>query len=619
MRKVLIALLLILAPAGLLFSQTTSTPIYQPPGYGPGQNAEGRGFGVDTGLKNVDGDYYLTIAPTFELPVLGFRLGLQVPLEFLVYDRDPQTGEKVPSLRKGTYTDKTDYSKLVKYVRYGTHLYYDPADAFNWSFFYGQMTDGYIGHRTIVNRFVSTYDPTVFRPGLMFDVNNNWGGVEGFASDVWNKEVRGGRAYVRPVGIFVTGWNAFVAGDFSTRDVARSVAESRRQRDEFLFQERLPEPGQGGSLRQHLLRTLKEDMEDNRVDFKETVDPVTGERKIAPVVRDSNNPTNPTPSGPTNPARPQPGQQPVAPQPLPGGPTGPTQRDPNLEKAPESDKKKSRGMEHGFWNRWAIGTTSVTDYGAPTSLELDGSSNLVVDPYTLRPRAGTSANLTIKGVDTEFRLSPFKWLELTLYGDINKIQNLDKAEGRHAGLLFEFKVSTLLRWYLRPEYREVTSNYIPAYFDTYYAVERTTYLPPGTTGSSTTPKLEYLKGLPADGIIHKGYFINSTLDFVSLFVLEMEYQDYAGPNNSQVMVGIYVPNVWGFFLDGYYLKKNYDRIEESFKVNDNSLMAAEAGLQFFGGLYVKYTIRRTWTYASATGRYEPVDESGVGFGYSTRM
>lgn len=614
MRNALIALVVIMAPAGWLLAQT-STPLYQPPGYGPGQNAEGRGFGVDGGLKKVDGDYYLTISPTFELPLLGFRLGVQVPLEFLVYDRDPSLGQKVPSLRKGMYSDKSDYARLLKYIRRGTHLFYDPDDAFNWSFFYGQMTDGYIGHRTIVNRFVSTYDPTVFRPGLMADVNNNWGGVEAFASDVWNKEVRGGRAYVRPLGIFVTGWNTFVAGDFSARDVALSVVESRRGRDDYLFQERLPEPGQGGSLRQHLYRTLKEDLEDDRVDFKETVDPVTGERKIEPVVRDANAPGD-RPAGPTGP-----GKQPegTGPQPLPGGPTGPTERDPKLEKAPDKDRKKSRSMEHGFLNRWAIGTTSVTDYGAPSSLEVDGSSNLVVDPYTLRPRAGTSENLTIKGVDTELRLSPFKWLELTLYGDINKIQNVDKATGRHVGMVFEFKVSTLLRWYLRPEYREITSNYLPSYFDSYYAVERTTYLPPGTTGSSTTPKLEYLRSLPADGIFHKGYYINSRLDFVSLFVLEAEYQDYAGPNNSQVMVGVFVPNISGFFMDGYYMKKNYDRIQDSFKVDDNSLMAAEAGLKFFGGLYVKYTIRRTWIYSSTTSRFEPVDESGVGFGYSATM
>ena len=569
----------------LPFAAPLWSQAYLPPGQGVGQNSEGHGFGIDSGVKDVDGDYYVTITPTFEFPILGFRIGLQVPLEVLVYDREPKTGQKVPSLRPGMYQDNSDYLKLLKYIRRGTHLYYNPDDLFNWSFYYGEMNDGYIGHRTIIHRFVSSYDPTLFRPGLMADINNNWGGVEVFLSDVWTREVRGGRGYIRPVGIFVTGWNAFVAGNFSNRDVARSVAENRRVRREYLFQEKIPESGKGGALREHLYRPLREDLEDSKIEFIEVKDPVSGEVKIEPVLKED----------------------------LPPHHYDQNRLDPNLEKPVTTDK--GRGLEQGFWSRWAIGATRVMDSNAPLELELDGSENLVVDPYTLLPRAIEEDNLTIEGIDTELRLSPFKWMDMTLYLDRNRIKGLKKSEGTHMGLLFEIQFSSLFRWFLRPEYREVTSNYIPCYFDSYYAVERTTFLPPGVK-NSTVPKLAYLRSLPDDGAITKGYFVNSTMELVEYVTLEAEYEDYDGPDNSQILVGLYIPDMGGLFANGYYKKKGFDRMKDAFKVNENSLMAAEAGLRFFGGMYVKYIFQRTWTYSEAEGRYNAVDESGVGFGYS---
>jgi hypothetical protein len=75
----------------------------------------------------------------------------------------------------------------------------------------------------------------------------------------------------------------------------------------------------------------------------------------------------------------------------------------------------------------------------------------------------------------------------------------------------------------------------------------------------------------------------------------------------------------GIFANGYYKKKEFDKMKEAFIVNENALLAAEAGLRFFGGMYIKYTFRRTWIYSAAQGRYLPVDESGVGFGYSSSL
>lgn len=567
-------------------------PQYRPPGYGPGQNVTDFGWGMETGFKTIDEDYFVTITPQFELPFPLYpdiKVGLQIPLEILVYDTEPKTAEKVPDVRTGTYDTLEDYSQLILYIRKGTHGYYEPGE-WNWSFFYGAMTDGYIGHRTIIDRYVSTYDPTVQSPGLMADINGDWGGVEYFQSNVIRKQVEAGRVYIRPAGIVASVYNGFFVADnrgggFSAREVALSIRENRAS----YLHETIPPPNEGGALRQYRLNRLREDLRETELDFEEYRDPVTNEVKVRPVEK---------PVGPT-----APGDQGL--------------QDP-------SDVSSDDGGDEwdaGFWGRWAVGYTVARDQGAPLTLEYDGSNNLVVDPETLRPRALETDDLYIVGMDTEIKLSPFEWMDLTPYVDVNKVRDLENSEGIHAGILFEMRFSWLTLK-LKPEYREVTANYLPAYFDSYYSVERTVYIPEsGDASTQTTTKLAYLQSLPTDGSRKKGFFIHGVADFWQFFILEMHYEDYDGPANSEVFVGFFlVPSkVGGFILNGYYQKKNFEGFDNAFKLDDNSLLAGEVGLSFFGGLYVKGVFQRTWVYDSNEARYLPNDETAVKFGWSSNL
>ncbi len=593
MKKIILIFFLSI-PYGL-FSQ-----VYRPPNYGMGAGLEGNHFSIDTGIKSIEGDYYLTLNPIIEIPLFRLRLGVQIPLEILVYDKEPKIAQKTPSLRPGTFDDQDDYFKIIRYISYGTHLYFDPDDVFNWSLFYGMMTDGYIGHRTIINRYVSSYNPSVWSPGLMFDINNNWGGVEYFTNNVLRKEVRGYRVYVRPVGIFTSIWNVASNDSITKKQIAHSIRENKdpNYNKNYLFQTTVPNPGKGGSLRQHLLKPLKEELQEETIEFREVYDPGTGEIKIVPFPKEELTIPNVIENTQNNSQLEKKDQQELP-----------------LSSDSESDTSL-KPLRHGFWNRWAIGYTVVTDYGAPLSLELDGSSNLVIDPKTQLPRADQSENLTVTGVDMEFRLSPFRWLDMTPYIDLNKFKNIDKSRGTHIGINLEMKLTNLIKWSIRPEYREVTSNYIPEYFDSAYAIERTQYIQ--TSENNYTPKLAYLKSLPTDGAITKGYFLNSLLEFTSFLVLELSYEDYEGPNNSKVFLGFYVPNIGGFFLNGYYYKKDFNKFSEAFITkSENALLAAEAGISFYGGFYIKYTLKRTWTLNEETGEYGPNDEKSISFGFGS--
>lgn len=577
----------------LCITGTLAAQTYTPPGYGLGSSSSSD-WGASLGYTEIEGDYYVTISPSIEFPLGDFKVGLKIPLEVLVYDADPSTGEDIPSLKPGQYDTYDDVLRLVQYVSYGTHLYYDPGDLFNWSMYYGKMLgNGYLGHKTLIYRYTNNYDDDVFRAGLMADINSNWGGVEYFSSDIWRREVVGWRGYIRPWG-WITGIHDifFVSRLPSLNHVALSMYDRHAthiNRGVF-YQEKVPEQGKGGRIGQHFLPKIRDVVgEPGNLRFEEVRDPVTGETTVQPVPIDTRSP-----------------EQKILDQ----------------QKLAEDDNGEEWG--HGFWNRFAIGYSYVEDKDAPLTLETDGSGNLVIDPDLLQPRADVYDTLTFVGYDAEFRLSPAKWLELTPYVDQNRIRDVDGAEATHAGIdavasFSSFKIS------FRPEYREFASNYLPVYFDHYHVIERTQYNPGGDgdssngSGSSEVTKLSYLRGLESGGGVTKGYFAQIIVEWVDTIIIETTYEDYDGLNNSVIFTGIYIPAIADIFFNGYYTKKNFDNFKESFEYDDRSLAAAELGYSLFGGVTVSVRYQRTWVYNSNTGSFEAVDETSYNVGYSSLL
>ncbi len=596
-----------------LISESLSAEIYTPPGYSEGQSLGGSGFGLDMGILTLEDDYYLTLRPSLSFSIWRLGIGLQVPLELLLYDSDPKGTLSVGDLREGTYDSKEDFIKIIDYVRYGTHNFYDPDALFSWSVYFGKMNDGYIGHKTIVNRYVTSYDPTVYHAGLMADINNNWGGVEVFKSDAFRTEVTGVRGYIRPVHWIAGVRNLLFANNTITNPRTMVAMTNRDARDPsrnggIYFQETVPDQGKGGRLEQYLYRPLKEDYKPESqgdVQFEEVVDPVTGEVEVRAIESEDKGRSG--------------GEEP---QMVPGSSTESSISTPGGGEEPVyTDEEEEPGdpWTSGWWARWAIGYSVVSDKNAPLTLETDGSGDLVIDPDTKLPRTDKSENLTFVGMDTELRLSPFRWLELTPYADYNRIKDLDNAKATHVGLDMGFTFTETLKFTFRPEYRKFSSNYIPQYFDSYYALERTRYNPNGNVASNGVTKLSYLKSLPVNGPETKGYVANFLLEWTEIFVVELVYEDYEGENNSRSFVGLYVPEFFGFFVNGYFEKKQFNSFSEAFDKNENTMMAGELGYNFFGGVYIKATLYRTWTLDKSTSSYVPNDEVVYGFGFSSDL
>ena len=628
---------------GLVFSlvvfwiQGVSAEKYTPPGYGPGQSAGASGFGLDVGYEKVAEDYYVTIKPTLEFGFWDFRIGLQLPLEVLAVDREPKGHQKPPAIRRGTYDDITDYSKIFRYVAHGTHLYFNPDDAFNWSFYFGEMKDGYIGHKTIIYRYTSSYDPTVYRSGLMADLNNSWGGVEVFQSDVWRNEVIGTRGYIRPMGIFYGVRDLFFAGlsrSGSGQQMAMSLYDARDpgRNGGILF-------GESGSIGQQTHGKIRDVEFKDNVKFVERKNPVTGQTEVVPVSTEAGESGGSGGTAGEKGAKDSGGKESGGKGPAGTGTARGKIGEAVGEKGGLPGKQPGRAAESGkdekkekwgktFWSRWAVGYSVVRDISAPLVLEKDGSNNLVIDPDTSRPRSIDSDVVTFVGADTEFRLSPVKWMDLTPYVDLNRIKDLPDSEGKHGGIDFEFRLlGDWLKISFRPEYREFASNYIPTYFDAYYSVERTVFIPNGSSSNDgrvtddSRPKLNYLRTLPEDGGLTKGYFGELIINIKSQVILEVTYEDYDGPDNTRVFAGLFVPNLLGtgLYTNGYYMKKGFDRAGESFKFDDRSLAAGELGYSFYGSFYAQVAFQRSWEYDTTQSAYVAKDEKIVSFGFKSSL
>lgn len=605
-----------------------SAEIYTPPGYSQGQSLGKNGYGIDAGIMTLAEDYYFVLTPSVAFSFWKIGIGLQIPLEILAYDRDPKGDKKTGSIREGSYDSVEDLAKLVTYVRYGTHGYFDPDKLFNWSVYLGRMNNGYLGHKTIINRYVTSYDPTIYRAGLMADINNKWGGIEVFKSDIFRNEVAGGRVYIRPVHWAASIRNLLFAHSSLTdpkRMIAMSPSRDPDANGGVFYQERIPRQGVGGRLRQHTYRTLRQDTEDlqrrstGEVRFEEVEDPVTGEVQVRAVEE----------------PLPPPGEADIVESAIEsvddqtgregrkgGGAPPASVKEGEVaaeEKAAASDNKPSDPWTSGWWSRWAIGYSLVKDSKAPLSLEVDGSGNLVIDPETGLPRTDKGESLYFTGIDTELRLSPWSWIDLTPYVDYNRIRSLDKSNALHVGVDSVFRLSETMTISFRPEYRSFSSNYIPEYFDSYYTVERTRYNPNGDAGSDGTTKLAYLKSLPRDGEKTKGVFANFMFEWTEIVVTEVNFEDYEGASNSRIFVGIYVPDLFGFFINGYYEKKYFDTFKQAFDYDENSMMAGEIGYNLFGGFYLKATLYRTWQLDQNTSTYVADDEVVYGFGFSSDL
>ena len=159
--------------------------------------------GVGLGVSRIDNIIYALVEPRFDLHMMGFGLGLQVPLNLEVYNThlDPNAPpgtikfigtQNFGHLRTEDYTTARDYARVLQYLTYGKkedHLYVD----------IGQIYAQSLGHGEIMRRYQPNIDVDVVRIGAEVDAYNDYGGVELVTNDVMSGDIFGGLAFVKPL------------------------------------------------------------------------------------------------------------------------------------------------------------------------------------------------------------------------------------------------------------------------------------------------------------------------------------------------------------------------------------------------------------------------------------
>ena len=163
--------------------------------------------GIGLGVSRIDNIIYALVEPRFDLHMMGFGLGLQVPLNLEVYNThlDPNAppgtikfiGTKnFGHVRTEDFTTARDYARVLQYLTYGKkedHIYVD----------IGQIYAQSLGHGEIMRRYQPNIDVDVVRIGAEVDAYNDYGGVELVTNDVMSADIFGGLAFVKPLS-FVT-------------------------------------------------------------------------------------------------------------------------------------------------------------------------------------------------------------------------------------------------------------------------------------------------------------------------------------------------------------------------------------------------------------------------------
>ncbi len=275
-----------------------------------------------------------------------------------------------------------------------------------------------------------------------------------------------------------------------------------------------------------------------------------------------------------------------------------------------------------YLNNFAVGFTVAADVTAPYTLaDIDPEKD-----YHLPPVAKEDTT-TVMGGDIEFKVLDTSFLTVTPYMDLNGIP-ASGGVGYHAGILSVFHIGGIsMDLQARLEYRYFTGDYIPAYFNSYYEIQKFAYPywdDAGRVELSDT-KRRVLELLPDRGL--NGYYAEMAFNFLGLFTIGASYDDYDGLYNSNLRIYLDVPALEVFQFGAYYYKHNFEGAGQAFEFDDKSLFLIEARYQITSFLYVVGQYWRIWQLDNNPskedgsdnpdyGKFVPVDDWSVGLGVS---
>ncbi len=279
-------------------------------------------------------------------------------------------------------------------------------------------------------------------------------------------------------------------------------------------------------------------------------------------------------------------------------------------KQPDNKKKEIRPIQKDsrmeiadndpWYNRLTLGYTNAWDKSAPTQINYNSNGAPVTEVNLDNPKTRDTSRVSIEGYDIEYRLLNLPFLEFTPYLDFNRIKNLDNSTGTHYGAAIRLGTKDL-NIIVKPELRQMTGNYAPIYFDSFYEIERFQSFP---TGAPMRTKLEQLTNQPNATV--KGYYHTIYVNFYHLG-FEFAIEDYGGKDKQRIFAAAYIPIGSSFKLSFFFTKKGYDGQGKAFQIDENSQGAAEIS-KSFGPLMLRLQNYRRFYLDSSEKTFQSTDE-----------
>ncbi len=247
-------------------------------------------------------------------------------------------------------------------------------------------------------------------------------------------------------------------------------------------------------------------------------------------------------------------------------------------------------------NIFAIGASVVSDLNAPRELasvaRVNADNSTTLEPVLDKDgnlKASKSGAQTVWGVDAEAKLLNTAMIQITPYTDLNFIDGA--GWGWHLGTLITLSmpIGFELTIPMRFEYRRMKNNYIPAYFGTFYEVERYSF---PTNADVSVPKSALVRAANDDGGLN-GYYGDLAFNFAGLVAVGGIYEWYDNTDPNFALFAT-LPAIEVIQAKAYYTRQGVKDGNDAFKLDDRSLLIAEARYEIFTYTYLVGRFTRRW-------------------------
>ncbi|MBM4176034.1 MAG: hypothetical protein FJ213_07665 [Ignavibacteria bacterium] len=231
-----------------------------------------------------------------------------------------------------------------------------------------------------------------------------------------------------------------------------------------------------------------------------------------------------------------------------------------------------------------VGASYATDLN-----DFSGVTSAMIDPTSRNLKITSDEGSTsIIGLDASLPLLRAKLVDIDLYSNFTKIVNF--GSGATAGIGFFFSGLGLFSADLRFERWFNGDQFIPKYFNQFYEIQR--FIADSTKGSVSS-KVLALKNAKTPGNAYYGELVIDLLNFVQIFGSYSRYDKISNSGTLRLETDL-SPKDASFVVRGYYDKFGIFDEKDIFKLDDRSILTAEAGYKPIP--YVLVSVIYQWTY-----------------------